>query len=45
MFGQDHVAVLREDELLHGESVVRSKSRRGDGANDSVDFDWYEESE
>ena len=45
MFGQDHVALLREDEFLHGASFVRGTSRLGGRVLMIVNFDRYEESE
>lgn len=45
MFGQDHVALLREDEFLHGASIVRGTSRLGVSVLMIVNSDRYEESE
>jgi hypothetical protein len=43
VFGPNHVAILREDELLHGESFVWGMSTRAVTELMSVNHEWYEE--
>jgi hypothetical protein len=45
VFGQDHVALLREDELLHGASFIRGTSRWIVRVLMIVNIDGYEKSE